>query len=82
MSYDTKATITSQKGLERSLDEDIPEIIIGGKLDLVDLAIEQLALVLNDYPRKPGENFEFTPSFDINEPIKSNPFEVLKTLKK
>jgi hypothetical protein len=54
-------------------DEDEPDPIIDGRIDLGGLAAEFFALGLDPYPRKPGETFE--PSTK-SEPADS-PFSVL-----
>ena len=59
---------------------DIPDIVTNGEINLADIAIEQLALILDDYPRKEGEEFEEIIE-DIS-PIRNNPFAVLESLKK
>lgn len=79
--YDTKATLDSQKEEGDDWDKDMPEIVIGGKIDLGDIAIEQLALRLDDYPRKKGEEFVFKAEFDEKQ-RDENPFAVLAKLKK
>lgn len=38
--------------------EDLPDPIVGGKIDLGALTLEFLALGLDPYPRKPGISFE------------------------
>ena len=60
----------------------MPEVVIGGKIDLGDIAIEQIALRLDDYPRKEGEEFSFISEFDEEDDVKNNPFAVLAKLKK
>ena len=40
-----------------SLDDDEPDPIVDGKIDLGALAAEFLALGLDPYPRKPGAEF-------------------------
>lgn len=79
--FDTKATLQSQKEDGDDWDKDTPEIVIGGKIDLGDIAIEQVALRLDDYPRKEGEIFEFNSEFDEESAVE-NPFAVLAKLKK
>lgn len=79
--YDTKATYKEIKEIDEDIDDDVPDIIINGKIDLVDVSIEQIALVLDDYPRKKGEKFNFKPNFDEDEPVRENPFAVLRNLK-
>jgi uncharacterized metal-binding protein YceD (DUF177 family) len=39
-------------------DEDEPDPIVDGKIDLAALAVEFFALGLDPYPRKPGVSFE------------------------
>ena len=79
--FDTKATLDSQKKEGVDWDENTPDIIIDGKIDLGDIAIEQIALKIEDYPRINGEKFDFAPDFDVNEK-QNNPFAVLSRLKK
>ena len=55
-------------------------IVENGEINLVDIAIEQLALVLDDHPRKEGEVFD-----EIIEDVgavRNNPFAILEQLKK
>ncbi len=80
--YDTKATLKDIKELEIAFDEDEPDIIPDGKLDLGQVAIEQVALVMEDNPRKEGEVFCFESEFDEADTEALNPFNVLKKLKK
>ena len=54
-------------------DEDEPDPIIEGKIDLGALAAEFFALGLDPYPRKPGASFELNAK---PEPADS-PFAVL-----
>ncbi len=80
--YDTKATYKDIKELEPSIYDDVPDVIDNGKIDLANIAIEQLALELDDYPRQEGEEFEFVSEFDEETTRLSNPFMVLEKLKK
>ena len=80
--YDTKATYKDIKEMEPSIYDDVPDVVENGKIDLVNIAIEQLALELDDYPRKDGESFEFVSEFDEETTKMANPFAVLKKLKK
>lgn len=57
------------------LDEDPPEPLINGVIDLGDIAREHLALGLDPYPRKPGVAFEAS---DNAEPPAPSPFAVLR----
>ncbi len=81
LSFDTAATYDSQRE-EDDWAADLPDVVIGGQIDLADIAIEQVALRLDDYPRRPGEVFHFESEFDENEKNANNPFEVLAKLKK
>ena len=80
--YDTKATVNSQREEDVSFDEDLPDIVVNGKIDLAEIALEQLALVLEDYPRQAGEIFEWKNEFSEEEDKKENPFKILEKLKK
>ena len=80
--YDTKATYKDIREMEPQINDNIPDIIENGKIDLGDIAIEQLALVMEDYPRKDGEKFEFISEFDEETNRQANPFAVLAKLKK
>ena len=61
-------------------DEDPPEPLIGGKIDLGAVTLEFLALGIDPYPRKPG--IEFAPRLveDADEKPPS-PFAALKALR-
>lgn len=78
--YDTEATFESQK--EESWREDLPDVIVDGRIDLVDVMIEQTALRLDDYPRRDGEVFAFEAQFDDAAEVRHNPFDMLAKLKK
>ncbi len=80
LTYDTNATYEDIRELDEDIEAEIPDIIIGGKIDLADIAIEQLALVMEDHPRKDGE--EFAPVIEDVAPIKNTPFAALAKLKK
>lgn len=78
--YDTNATYEDIYTDDEDINLDVPDIVIDGKIDLADIAIEQLALVMEDYPRLEGE--EFTEVIEDNAPVRNNPFAVLEKLKK
>lgn len=59
-----------------SVDEDAPDVIEDGRIDLGQYAIEQFALALDPFPRKPGAEF-----VQPEEPAEISPFAVLKALK-
>ncbi|MCM1323342.1 MAG: DUF177 domain-containing protein [Acetobacter sp.] len=80
LTYDTNATYEDIYKEDDDIEEDIPDIVYDGKIDLGDIAIEQIALVMEDHPRKDGETFEAI--VEDSEPIKNNPFAALAKLKK
>jgi uncharacterized metal-binding protein YceD (DUF177 family) len=59
-----------------TLDDESPDPIEGGQVDLGQYAVEQLALTLDPFPRKPGAEFVQPP-----EPTEISPFAVLKQLR-
>ena len=81
--FDTLMTYREQKALlDEDMDAEVPDIVEDGKIDLAQIAIEQVALVMEDYPRKEGEVFEFVSEFDEETTKAQNPFSVLAKLKK
>ena len=80
LTYDTTATYEDIKEQDVDIMVDIPDIIENGEINLADIAIEQVALILDDYPRKDGEVFEEVIE-DIS-PMKNTPFAILEQLKK
>jgi uncharacterized metal-binding protein YceD (DUF177 family) len=56
-----------------TLDDESPDLIENGQIDLGQYAVEQLALRLDPFPRKPGAQFIQPP-----EPAEISPFAVLK----
>jgi uncharacterized metal-binding protein YceD (DUF177 family) len=66
-------------GGELTLDleaPDPPETLEGEEIDLTGYVVEQLALEIDPFPRKPGATFEFVPPAE-----EESPFAVLKQLK-
>jgi uncharacterized metal-binding protein YceD (DUF177 family) len=64
---------------KRELDDDeLPEPLVGGSLDLGALATEFLILGIDPYPRKPGVEFAPPPENDTGD----RPFAALESLKK
>lgn len=59
-----------------TLDDESPDMIEGGQVDLGHYAVEQLALKLDPFPRKPGAEF-----VQPAEPAEISPFAVLKQLR-
>ncbi len=62
--------------IDLELDDNSPDVVENGQIDLGQYAVEQLALHLDPYPRKEGAVFEQPP-----EPGEISPFGVLRTLK-
>ena len=60
-------------------DDDPPDAIVDGRIDLGALTAEFLALGLDPYPRKPGVAFEPDPSGADKDP---SPFAALAQLKR
>jgi uncharacterized metal-binding protein YceD (DUF177 family) len=59
-----------------TLDDESPDLVENGQVDLGQYAVEQLALQLDPFPRKPGAEFVQPP-----EPEEISPFAVLKQLR-
>ncbi len=62
--------------IEVSLDDDAPDVIEDGRIDLGQYAVEQFTLALDPFPRKPGAEF-----VQPEEPAEISPFAVLKQFK-
>ncbi|WP_269513479.1 YceD family protein [Brevundimonas subvibrioides] len=62
--------------VEVSLDDDAPDVIEDERIDLGQYAVEQFALALDPFPRKPGAEF-----VQPEEPAEISPFAVLKAFK-
>lgn len=63
-------------------EEEDPEEIIDGKIDLGELVIQYLSLSLNPYPKKEGAEYENKEaSLDHDQDVYSNPFAALKDWK-
>lgn len=82
LNFDTRATYNDIKELECNIEDEVPDIIENGCINLADIAIEQIALNLEDYPRAEGEVFDGALYGDSEELKKENPFAVLAKLKK
>lgn len=59
-----------------TLDDESPDPVEGGQVDLGQYAVEQLALQLDPFPRKAGAEFVQPP-----EPTEISPFAVLKQIR-
>jgi uncharacterized metal-binding protein YceD (DUF177 family) len=69
----------SKAEVERTLeDEDPPEPLDNGSIDVWALAIDHIAVALDPYPRKPGVELVS----DVETPAKESPFAALEALKK
>ena len=80
--FDTVATYKDFRELGADINADVPDIIENGMINLADIAMEQIALNIDDYPRADGEVFQFSAPTDDEPEEKHNPFAVLKKLKK
>jgi uncharacterized metal-binding protein YceD (DUF177 family) len=69
------------KALELRPEEEAPDPIIDGIIDLGAITAEFTALALDPYPRKPGAVFDFKDKKDV-EIAKPSAFGALATLKK
>ncbi len=72
-----KTTIAEAETI--TMDEDPPDPIVDGRIDLGQVSVEFLVLALDPYPRKPGVEFAL-PQDDVPEPEES-PFAALARLK-
>lgn len=80
--FDTELTAAQLREMEFEIDDEVPDVIENGQIDLAAIAMEQLALALDDFPRQEGEVFEFKSEFDEETTAKQNPFAALAALKK
>lgn len=80
--FDTALTYQGLKQLDFSIGDEAPDIVENGQIDLVQIAVEQLSLVMEDYPKQQGEEFCFTSEFDAKTTKKAHPFAALEKLKK
>ncbi|WP_374599312.1 DUF177 domain-containing protein [Brevundimonas sp.] len=72
----TESVETESDEIDVTLDDDAPDLIEDGQIDLGQYAVEQLALKLDPFPRKPGAEF-----VQPEEPAEISPFAVLKQLR-
>lgn len=70
-------TTVGEDEIEISVDDDGPDLIEDGRIDLGQYAVEQLSLNLDPFPRKPGAEF-----VQPEEPTELSPFAVLKAFPK
>ncbi len=64
-----------------ALEDEEPEVISGGAIDLGEIAAEELALALDPYPRGPGEVFRNETGQGSEDRRPDSPFAVLSRLK-
>lgn len=80
--FDTKATYKDLREMAADINADVPDVVENGIINLADIALEQIALQIDDYPRAKGEVFRFQAPAAEDAPEKQNPFAVLQKLKK
>lgn len=69
--------------IELSLDEeDPPDPIVDGHIDVGEAVAEHVALALDPFPRKAGITFDAAPAEPVEEEKKVSPFAVLAQLRK
>jgi uncharacterized metal-binding protein YceD (DUF177 family) len=73
---DVKLLPADARAPESAQDEDGPDELVDGRIDLGALASEFLTLALDPYPRKPGVAFE--PPAELRE--RESPFERLRAI--
>ena len=61
------------------LDEDVPEVFVGGRIDAGAAITEHLVLALDLYPRKPGATID--PAQPEAGEVRDGPFAALRDLK-
>jgi hypothetical protein len=72
------ASAKSETVAAHTSDEEPPETLLDGKLDLGAIATEFLLLGIDPYPRKPGAEFAPVKADDAS----AKPFAALEALKK
>lgn len=80
--FDINLTENQVRIMEEEGVDNIPDVVMGGEIDLAHLSMEQIALELDDYPRQEGEEFSFKSEFDEETDERENPFKILEKLKK
>lgn len=68
--------VNEEGEIDLELNDDFPDQVEDGRIDIGDYAVEQLSLCLDPFPRAAGAVFEQPP-----EPAEISPFAVLKGLK-
>jgi uncharacterized metal-binding protein YceD (DUF177 family) len=65
-----------------SLEEDAPELVTGGSIDIGEVLAEALGLAINPYPRKPGAIFGSSGDGDNDSDTGTSPFAALRSMKR
>ncbi len=68
------------EAVQVTMEDDPPDPLISGRVDLGGVCVEFLALALDPYPRKPGVAFE-TETVVIEDEKEPSPFAALASLK-
>jgi len=63
-------------------EDDVPDPIENGHIDMGDAAAEHLALAMDPFPRSPGAAFEAPPEEPEEPEVKPSPFAGLAALQK
>jgi uncharacterized metal-binding protein YceD (DUF177 family) len=64
------------------IDEEPPEVILDGRIDLGEVAVSQVALGLDPYPRAPGASFDPAKwGVEGEKALPASPFAALAKLK-
>ncbi|WP_029011192.1 YceD family protein [Azospirillum halopraeferens] len=64
------------------LDEEMPEAMDNGRIDIGELTAQHLSLALDPYPRAPGVEPPSAEEVDASPDARPNPFAVLERLKR
>ena len=81
-SYTRQVSKTFVEDIDVEISDDPPEELHGDVLDLAEVVVEQLALLINAYPRAPGAVFKpQAASLDESPKAAVSPFAVLAKLK-
>ena len=80
--FDTKATYKDIREMAADINADVPDVVENGIINLADIALEQVALQIDDYPRAKGEVFRFQTPEPDDAQERQSPFAVLQKLKK
>lgn len=64
-----------------SLEEDAPDVVTGGSIDIGEVLAEALGLAIDPYPRKPGAEFRQGGDSHVDRASGASPFAVLDKLK-